>query len=98
MAVLSKGSASRDELFEVFEGSEVDGAVGEHPDQTHGKATVKGTNACGFPHLASGGEDEGIAVKAAFHGFVLDTAGRRSARAMLVGLQVITYNFKVSRG
>ena len=64
-----------DEVFEVFEGGEVDGAVGEHADEAHGEAAVEGADACSGPHFAGGGEDEGVAVEAAFDGFVLDAAG-----------------------
>ena len=54
--------APGDELLEVLIGSEVDGAVREHANETHRKAAVEGADATGGPHLASSGVDQGIAV------------------------------------
>ena len=60
--------------FEVFEGCEVDGAVGEHTEEAEGKAAVEGAEAgCGV-HFAEGGEDEGVAGWAGFGGFALYAA------------------------
>lgn len=72
--VVEAGFSRCDELFEVLEGGEVDGAVGEHADEAHGKTTVEGAETGGRPHFAGGGEDEGVAVGAAGDGFVLDAA------------------------
>ena len=67
--------APGDDLLEVLEGSEVDGAVWKHANETHGKATVEGANATGSPHLASSGGDQGIAVKTTLGSLILDAAG-----------------------
>ena len=45
-------------LFEVFEGGEIDGAVGEYTDQAHGEAAVEGADAGGRGvELLGGAED-----------------------------------------
>lgn len=51
------GVAVHQALLEVFEGREVDGAVGEHAEEAHGKATVERADAGGAPHLEGGGGD-----------------------------------------
>lgn len=70
------------DLLEILKGCEVDGTVREHANETHGKAAVKGANAIGSPHLASSGEDQGIAVKTTFDSLVLDTAGSKSVSGL----------------
>ncbi len=64
-----------DGTFEVFEGAEVDGGVGEHADEAHGQATVEGAEAVGQQHFSRGGGDEEVAVEAAGDGFTLHAAG-----------------------
>lgn len=75
--------APGDDLLKVLEGSEVDGAVWKHANETHGKTTVEGANATGSPHLASSGGDQGIAVQSTFSSLILDTAGLESVIGLL---------------
>ena len=74
--VAARSVAGGDEAFEVFECGEVDSRVREHTDEAHGKPTIEGADTVRGEHLAGCGEDKGIAVEAAFHGFVLNAAGR----------------------
>jgi len=41
VAAFYSGFAGCDEVLEILEGGEVDGAVGEHADEAHGQAAVK---------------------------------------------------------
>lgn len=74
-AVTEASVTGGDELLEVAESGEVDGAVGENADEAHGEAAVEGAGAVGGPHFARGGEDEGVAMLAALDGFTLHAAG-----------------------
>ena len=74
-AVTHTSIAGGDELLEVAEGSEVNGAVGEDADKAHGEAAVEGPEAVGGPHFAGGGEDESVSVLTALDGFALHAAG-----------------------
>lgn len=76
MAVSQFGVAGSDELLEVFEGGEIDGAVGEHADEAHGETAVKGANTGRAPHLPRCFEDEGISLEAAFYGFALHSTSK----------------------
>ena len=79
---LSARFALGDELFDIFECSEIDGAVGKHANKAHGKATIEGANTRGSPHLASSGEDQGVAVKATFDRLILNTTVSVSANGL----------------
>lgn len=60
--------------FEVFEGGEVDGGVGEHAEEAEGEAAVEGPEAGGGVHFAEGGEDEEVARGAGGGGLALHAA------------------------
>lgn len=79
--------APGNELLEVLESSEIDGAVRKHANKAHRKTAVEGANAAGSPHLASSGKDQGIAVKATFDSLVLNTAGLESVRVLIPGYE-----------
>lgn len=74
VAVSDKCVAMRDESLKILERGKVDGAVGEHANEAHGKATVEGADACRTPHFSSGVENEGVPMEATFHGLALHAA------------------------
>lgn len=72
--------ARRNLRLEELKGAEVDGGVGEHARQSGREAAVEGAQAALRKHLACGGEDEGVAVLAAGHGFGLNAELERVDR------------------
>ena len=75
VTVAGFGVAGGDELFEVFEGGEVEGTVGEHADEAHRETSVEGADAGCGPHFLGGGDDEAVAVEAALDGLALHATG-----------------------
>ena len=63
--------ASGEEAFQVFEGGEVDAAVGEHAEEAQGEAAVERADAGGRSHFLEGGDDESVSTETAGDGFVL---------------------------
>ena len=55
IALIAARFPPEDDPLQVLKGSEVDGTVREHANETHGKTAVEGTNATRSPHLASSG-------------------------------------------
>lgn len=55
----------RDESFLAkLEGTEVDGGVRKHADESHGETAVGGADESFFSHLLEGGDDELVAAEA----------------------------------
>lgn len=88
--------APSDDPLEVLEGSEIDGAVRKHANETHGEAAVKGANTTGSPHLASSGGDQGIAVKTTFGSLILDAAGLALVNGLFDG-NVCSFSLQFQR-
>lgn len=64
-------------LLGVLEGSEINGRVGEHADETHWETAVEGADAGGLPHLDGGSRYQSVTMEAAFDSLALHTTGCR---------------------
>ncbi len=100
MAAAFPGVPARDGGLDGLKGAEVDGGVGKHACEAGGEAAVEGAHAGLAPHLARGGHDEGVAMRAAtdrlgLHAAVL-VVSKMFALPRRRGLD--TYNLRVSTG
>lgn len=98
-AAFYAGFARCEELLQIFESREIDGAIWEHADEAHGKTPIERAHPSLGPHLPSGREYQIVTLLAAFDSLILYSARSKFSKGIALGMRgTLTYNFNVSKG